>query len=153
MFQLLSTSRAIYDTLKIEACPELYAQVYLFKFDLGSPQRLRSSWLNDECLAAELVRRFKVLRRFSLRQLSDEFIRSDLWTAYMMVLESDGLNEKQLARAEVGPCLFEFICCRLRNEFHEHRRPLASEINSLALWVLYLTSSARECPVNAERQC
>lgn len=152
VFQLLSTNRAIYEILSTDACPELYARVYLFKFDLGSPQRLRSSWLTDECLATELVHRFQVLRRFSLRQLSEECIRSDLWTAYMMILESDGLNERQLASAEVGPCLLEFIFCRFREECHKYGRPLASEINSLALWVIYLTSSAREFLMETGRQ-
>lgn len=152
LFRLLSTNRAIYNALKVEACPKLYSLVYLCKFDLGPPQRLHSSWLTDECLAAELVHRFQVLRRFSLRQLSDECIRSDLWTAYMMILESDGLNEKQLARAEVGPCLFKFICHRFRHESHQYGWPLPSEINSLALWVAYLTSSARKCIINDGRQ-
>lgn len=151
VFQLISTSRTIYNILNINACPELYARVYLFKFDLGSPQRLRSSWLTDECLATELVRRFQVLSRLSLRQLLEEHIRTDLWTVYMMVLESDGLNERQLARAKVGPCLLEFICCRFREECHKYGQPLASEINSLALWVIYLTSSARKCRLNALR--
>ena len=153
VLQLLLTSHAIYDVLRPGSCPQLYARVYLCKFDLGSPQRLRTSWLNDICLTAELIRRFHVLRRISLRQFSEEHVRTDLWTAYLMVLESDGLNEEQLAKAGVVPYLFAFIRSRFHEEYRNYGWPVINEVNSLALWLAYLTSSAGGCVLVVETRC
>lgn len=141
VLQLLLISRTIYNALNIHTCPELYAQLFDFYFTLVPRVRLRASSPTDVSLAAELVQRFHVLRRIRLGEFSEQYIRTDLWTAYLMVLESDGHNEALLAKAGIAQYAFEFIRRHFREERTRHGSPLMSEVNSLAMWVACLTAS------------
>lgn len=143
VLQLLLLSHAVHDVLKLEACPKLYADVCFVYFDLTFP-RFQVASLSYECLAAELVHRFNVLRRIHLVQFSEQHLRLDLWTAYLMVLDSDGQNETQLAMAGISRFIFEFIRRRLGEEYVKYGRPLVNEVNALALWLACLTTSPRE---------
>jgi hypothetical protein len=141
---LLLLNHAFHNALNLQACPELYARVFGFYFDLGfSGKRIHSSF-SSQCLAAELVRRFYVLRRIRLLDFSEQTIRVDLWTAYLMLLESDGANEKMLAAAGMSGFIVELIKRRLREQYVKYGRPLVNEVNSLALWLACLTVSPRE---------
>ena len=148
VLQLLLINHAFYNDLRLQACPELYAQVFLVYFDEAAAiRRLHASSLTKEGLSAELVRRFTVLRRIRLLQFSEHDLQTDLWTAYVMVLESDGRNETMLSAAGVSRFIFELIRRRFREESVQHGRPLVNEVNSLALWLACLTASSREYSV------
>lgn len=139
-------SRTIHAALNVVASPDLYARFFRIYFDIATPLRkIRLSKLTDVDLAAELVRRFHVLRRIRLGDISDENLRVDLWTMYLMVLESDGRNETQLAWAGLSQYIFEFIRSRFRDEYQTFGCPMVTEVNSLALWLACLTVSSREC--------
>jgi hypothetical protein len=144
VLQLLLINHAFYNDLRLQACPKLYAQVFLVYFDRAAAiRRLHVSTLTEERLAAELVRRFTMLRRIRLLQFSEQDLQTDLWTAYLMVLESDGCNETMLSAAGVSRFTFELIRRRFREECIQHGRPLVNEVNSLALWLACLTASPR----------
>ncbi|KAG1773329.1 hypothetical protein EV702DRAFT_1181102 [Suillus placidus] len=103
VLQLLLCSRNIHDALSLKSCPQLYARVFRSRFDLVA--HLRRSKLASPTttnLALELQRRCAVLRRIRHRHVADHSILPDLWTIYLMLLESDGMNESQLHTAGIA---------------------------------------------------
>ncbi|KAG2361010.1 hypothetical protein BDR07DRAFT_1451788 [Suillus spraguei] len=103
VLQLLLCSRNLHDALSLKSCPQLYARVFRSRFDLVA--HLRRSKLASPTttnLALELQRRCAVLRRIRHRHIADHSILPDLWTIYLMLLESDGMNEFQLHSAGIA---------------------------------------------------
>lgn len=99
----LTLCRAMNNSLSFTNNPHLYARIFEQKYDLAAvSRRMGSGSLPATALAEELRRRSIVLRRFRNQkecQLSNgrtEYLDTMLWTAYLMVLESDGRNERQL---------------------------------------------------------
>lgn len=141
---LLLTNRRIYNSLSISTCPEVYARLFCSKFDTTALLR-RFPSLTTSCFASELVQRCRALRRIRRCCISEPDIQADLWTLYLMILESDGLNEMQLLSAGV----FQFLVLFIRNRFGNgvSRNPTlfqTSIADSLALWLLWFTISRRE---------
>ncbi|KAG1725794.1 uncharacterized protein EDB91DRAFT_1061970 [Suillus paluster] len=114
VLQLLLCSRRMHDALSLKSCPQLYARVFRTRFDLVA--HLRRSKLAPPTttnLALELQRRCTVLQRIRQHRVTDHNTLPDLWTIYLMLLESDGMNESQLHSAGIAqyirillePCL------------------------------------------------
>jgi hypothetical protein len=144
-------SRTIHKKLNPRDCPGLYADVFYVYFDTAL-QRVLYQPLTADRLAPELVHRFHVLRRIRLLKFSEQHLRIDLWTVYLMVLEGGGRNEAQLAMAGISRFIFTLIRHRFGEEYARYGRPLMNEINALALWLACLTTSPREhstglCPM------
>ncbi|KAG1859652.1 hypothetical protein F4604DRAFT_1588851 [Suillus subluteus] len=102
VLQLLLCSRNLHDALSLKSCPQLYARVFRSRFDLVA--HLRRSKLASPTttnLALELQRRCAVLRRIRHRHVADHIL-PDLWMIYLMLLESDGMNESQLHSAGIA---------------------------------------------------
>lgn len=94
---LLCTSKALHRTLAFAANAHLYAAIFRAKFDAGRiDDRLGPRWSSAPCLAAELRKRFHALARIAASDVAGLHAREDAWTAYLMMLESDGKNEAQL---------------------------------------------------------
>lgn len=146
LLQWFLISRTIWNALRPDANPVLFAELFQFYFDLDAPRRkFRSSGLNAFCLSAEMIQRFRILRRIRDQNYADEEqIRDNLWTAYMMLLESDGLNEKHLRMAGISDYTCELIQHRFGAEYESYSLPLNNEINSLALWLTCLTATSGE---------
>jgi hypothetical protein len=107
--------------------------------------------LTSSSLSAELVRRYGMLRHVRLGQVpSQVLLAQDLFTAYMMILESDGLNEKQLEEVHFS----EYATTIVRNRLSRSgaKDLLAEGIDSLAMWTMWLTLSPREY-INFFRCC
>ncbi|KAF8125639.1 hypothetical protein EV363DRAFT_1175715 [Boletus edulis] len=124
LLHLLLTCRHIYRLLSFESCPQLYARLFLEKFDLdGHARRERHGTRTTSCLAAQLRMRRRVLRRICLSQVDEQHIRGDLWTTYLMLLESDTLNERQLRTAGVGEWVLRVLreCCSQANRESDGR--------------------------------
>lgn len=103
LLQLLLSCQHTHRLLSIDSCPQLYARIFREKFDLnGHYRRDRHCTRTTSCLASALRVRRRVLRRIRLSQVIHQYIREDLWTTYLMLLESDGLNELQLHTAGIG---------------------------------------------------
>lgn len=103
IFQLLLTSRTLYRLLSIRTCPQLYADIFRVTFDLPAYLRKSGQYARTTSyLAKELQRRAGLLRRIRLRQVVNEHLHSDLWGTYLMLLESDSLNEMHLHSAGVS---------------------------------------------------
>ncbi|KII90071.1 hypothetical protein PLICRDRAFT_53178 [Plicaturopsis crispa FD-325 SS-3] len=131
----------MHDALSLSASPELYAQIYQLKFDLSATFRRthdsRAS-LTPPCLANELVKRCQLLRRIRLKDWGSDTVAADLWTAYLMIMESDGLNESQLIAARFPRFISEFALRHLRSNCYQRR---TSDIDSLAVWLYWFTLS------------
>ncbi|KDQ55953.1 hypothetical protein JAAARDRAFT_36742 [Jaapia argillacea MUCL 33604] len=110
----LLTCRKLHSSLSVASNPHLYARIFCFKFD-GEPalRRLGSSGAASPALAHELERRCFYLKRIRARldcttsnngsQYLDKRYDQEqdplhhiLWMSYMMMIENDGKNERQL---------------------------------------------------------
>lgn len=137
ILHLLLSSRTIYHQLCMHCNPHLYAQVFRIIFDVPF-HRLRIP--PDSALAAELSQRFRLIRRIQRCDYSNDVLRQDLWTAYGMVLENEGLNVAHLK--SVG--LSGFLDGLVRKSITEGvANDDAIECMGLAIWLLALTMTRR----------
>lgn len=136
LLQLLLSCRHIHRLLSIESCPQLYARIFREKFDLSGHYRRQGQCTSTtSCLASELRVRRRVLRRIRLSQVLSRHIQADLWTTYLMLLESDGLNELQLQTAGVGDWVLRVLreCHSASSETDGHVLALAVSVACLVL--------------------
>ncbi|KAI0049022.1 hypothetical protein FA95DRAFT_1489902 [Auriscalpium vulgare] len=108
LLPLLLVSRRFAAALSSASNPSLYAAIFAVKFDTTAlKRRLGASAVAPQKLAAELERRCTLLRRIRARTdcyvgktpLSEDDagrMHEMLWMAYLMMLENDGVNERQL---------------------------------------------------------
>ena len=154
---LLTLSRSIHSALSIQSNPHLYARIFAHKFDLAPAiRRLGADSIPASALGEELQRRCMLLKRMRARldskfnplnrhqKASDALLTSILLMSYLMMLENDGRNERQLRDyAKVDEWLKEFW-------FDPHGASLAMgsvradawpdnhERMSLAMWLFWL---------------
>ncbi|KAF5379763.1 hypothetical protein D9615_005748 [Tricholomella constricta] len=130
-------SRHVHMSTSVQNNSRLYARIFRFKFDYAAPaRRLSERWLTTRCLAQELIARFSALRRIRGRR---EFRPEDLWSAYIMMSESDGKNESQLLDwADLKGYLEILIVARMRLAM-----PWNSDVmsTSLLVWLSWMTTS------------
>ncbi|KAI0031790.1 hypothetical protein K488DRAFT_51318 [Vararia minispora EC-137] len=158
LLSLLLVNRRLESTLSIRATPHLYSRIFALKFDhMSHIRRLGSDRTKVRHLAEELRRRFTVLRR--IRDglgclLGDGQVPSEediavlheiLWTAYVMMLESDDINERQLREyAHMHPWLYSFwfhpsgASWAIRAA-HEDNWAASHDLASFALWIFWLS--------------
>ncbi|KDQ55950.1 hypothetical protein JAAARDRAFT_208208 [Jaapia argillacea MUCL 33604] len=137
VLHLSLTSRTLWTMLSRQTCPQLYARIYRAKFDIAAPARRRiSAFFTTTCLADELVERFRVLRRIHHREVTPT-VENDLWKVYMMMLEDDGMNERQLIAAGILPYVSELIASGGTSKI-----PGFTDVAySLVVWISWLTVS------------
>ncbi|KIJ60890.1 hypothetical protein HYDPIDRAFT_28829 [Hydnomerulius pinastri MD-312] len=138
LLQLMLSSRTLHRLLSIRTCPQLYARIFRAQFDLkGHYRRSQQHAKTTSCLASELQERRRVLRRIRLGQIVAHHLLDDLWMVYLMLLESDALNETHLHAAGVGGWVLRVI--------QEHQARAGGEIDeqvlSLAISVACLVLS------------
>ncbi|KAJ6463537.1 hypothetical protein C8R45DRAFT_1026087 [Mycena sanguinolenta] len=130
---LLSTCRAIYNSLNIRSSPHLYAAIFKLKY-AGS---IASGQHTDSSLAAELIRRCAALRRCHRLDLSLPNLRQDLWTLLWMIVEE-------------GRCIplveahFSLFIVELARYYLGEFIPRRAEIESLVIWLLCLGLSRQD---------
>ncbi|KAI0791033.1 hypothetical protein C8Q75DRAFT_86094 [Abortiporus biennis] len=109
LLSLLTLNHTVHAALSLKNNPRLYAQIFALNFDINAAiRRLGADRINATTLSEELVRRCTLLSRFRSRvdgKLTEsgelvegqgDMIDSMLWMAYLMMLENDGYNERQL---------------------------------------------------------
>lgn len=147
---LLALNRATHDALAFQNNPHLYARIFAEKYDTAAAcRRLGAAQLPATALAEELQRRSLVLKRIRARTdtiapAADKHLGRILWTAYLMVLENDGKNERQLLEyAHMNEWLKEYLfdphgasnffeTIRVADKWIDN-----SEQMSLALWLFW----------------
>ncbi|KIL64648.1 hypothetical protein M378DRAFT_78064 [Amanita muscaria Koide BX008] len=101
---LICLNRHCYTQLSVAYNYHLYARIFHAKFDIAAPmRRFGPQKLGPEVLALELQRRCFYLKRLRAQedarftQISDDKLLQDLlFHMYLMMLENDGKNERQL---------------------------------------------------------
>ncbi|KAI0742868.1 hypothetical protein C8Q80DRAFT_1191188 [Daedaleopsis nitida] len=154
---LLSIDRRTHDALSMSANPYLWSRIFLYKFDVASSARrleeqgkaVNAPEMCDElklrCILLKRIRRRtdSIATSYNLSPTHRDSLRSILWMAYLMMLENEGKNDKQLREyAGFDAWLKEFL-------FHPSGASLAAwsvredlwppndERSALALWLFW----------------
>ncbi|KAG6910382.1 hypothetical protein DXG01_011097 [Tephrocybe rancida] len=160
LIPLLLISRSIYSRLSIHLNHHLYARIYAFKFDVKPIiRRLGPESTTAYILSKELPRRFQHLKRIRghLHCLvqdgdadDDPMLTDMILSAYSLMLENEGMNEKQLRDyAKIDSWLKDYW-------FHEHgasRVPHYLRVEdwlpenhsrSMAMWLLWFLFNEKD---------
>lgn len=147
LLALLSTSRKLYDVLSFTKNKQLWADIFKFKFDTdAAARRLSARWSTSKCLAEEGRKRFAAMRRIrhEYNAVTEQHHLSDLWTAYLMLLENDGRNESQLVEwSDIRRFLYHVIIYRARTpQGSSSLWFVDTEGTALTVWLLWMTANA-----------
>ena len=123
ILRLLLTSSYIYQSLHLHAAPHVFAQVFYTKFDTAALSRRYSSLLTQSLLAEELSNRCRLLRRARRMDFSSINLTRDLWAAFWLIVESDGLNEQQLFNSNFPEFILRLAYNKLQDSQTADRRP------------------------------
>lgn len=150
LLSLLLSCRSIHRALSPDANPHLCARIFEHKFDISAAiRRLGPQIATPFILAKELRKRFVYLKRIRawtasrIRTSDHSQIGELLWLAYLMMLENDGKNVKQLREyAGMEQWLMEYWfdddgASLPSKVLSEDGWPLDNEHNSLAMWLFW----------------
>lgn len=140
---LLCTSPTLYHSLCVRSCPHLYADIFRSRFDVRAISRRFKFQVTDSALARELVLRCKMLQRVRGRSFLSSELRQDLWTAFWMAQESDGLNELQLRHVGLPEYLLDIVKSWDENDIL-CEGVTGHELGSLVIWLLCFTLTRRK---------
>ncbi|KAG1740669.1 hypothetical protein EDB19DRAFT_1708301 [Suillus lakei] len=154
LLPLLLSCRSIYRALSLDANLHLCARIFEHQFDLSAAiRRLGHQIATPDVLSKELRKRFVYLKRIRARtdsricasDTSNPSILSELlWLAYLMMLENDGKNVKQLREyAGMERWLMEYWfddegASLASKTLSKDEWPLDNEHNSLAMWLFWI---------------
>ncbi|KAI0830278.1 hypothetical protein BC628DRAFT_1313421 [Trametes gibbosa] len=137
---LLAVDRRTHSALSMSSNPFLWSRIFAFKFDSPSAfQRLSSRLITPQEICEELKLRCALLKRirrrtdslatsYSLSPTHRDALRSILYTAYLMMLENEGKNDRQLREyAGFDVWLKDFL-------FHPSGASLAASSIKVDLW-------------------
>ncbi len=118
------------------------------KFDIEAPlRRLGEEQLRSSVLADELRKRCEALKRIRQLEIAGPNTPSDLWLAYLMFLEHDDKNARQLIDwANIRSFVMHYVQARLyENSQENHGWPVENDSNALAVWILWHASDEGMC--------
>lgn len=147
LLALVSTSRAVYDVLSFTSNKHLWAEIFTVKFDTeAAARRLSPRWATSQCRAEECKKRLATMKRIRRGTMDELHHLSDLWTAYLMLLESDGRNESQLIEwCDIRRFLYSAISYRASApQGSLSLWFIDTEGTALVLCLLWMTASAGE---------
>ena len=136
--RLLLSSSYIYESLHLHAAPHVFAQIFQSKFDSAALFRRYSTSLTQSLLAEELSNRCRLLRRARRMDFSPVHLTQDLWAALCLIVESDGLNERQLLNSNFPAFILRLAFNHLQEA--PDRRPVDQHI---IVWLLSLALPRR----------
>ncbi|RPD55503.1 hypothetical protein L226DRAFT_574533 [Lentinus tigrinus ALCF2SS1-7] len=132
---LLSAHSHLYSLLSITRNAHLYARIFRAKFDYHAAQRRFSQHASYSlALARQLVRNCQSLQRIRRGHLCVD----DLYRAFALCLENDGMNAAQLAWAGLPDLIERYVLNRLwHGRDRSHNWPPESRENAFALWLYW----------------
>ena len=162
---LLSVDRRTHAALSIGTNHYLWSRVFAAKFDLASPLRRLAACgrtVSPADICEELKLRCALLRAvrgrtharatsYALSPTHRDALRAVLWMAYLMLLENDGKNERQLREyAGFDGWLKEFLfdptgAALAAWSVGQDLWPPSDERVSLALWLFWYMLKPGEC--------
>ena len=146
---ILLVCRRFNALLNRQANPRLYARVFRSKFDTAAIQRrFGNEAVSSVNLAAELSRRCTILKRIRASvqngRLVDDELSENLWLAYLMMVENDGLNLHQLKWAQIEPYLALHHAERMLESAVSPGYPPETVDRALALHLVYLLTDPEQ---------
>lgn len=126
-------------------CPDnlsLYGRIFKTTFDTTAPaRRYGPHILRSENLKSQLFHNWRALKH--IRASDYRTLETDFWTCYLLLLEDDGKNCQQVLWAGVPDLADKFV----RTGLHDGsvNWPADSTINSLALWIMWMTLDQGRC--------
>lgn len=138
---LSRTCRSLNRSLALNQNWALLADIFCLKFDtLAASRRFPHSYLSVTHYALELKRRFNALKRIKAGVMDEATLLDDLWVAYLLMLENDGLNAEQLNWADLTTYLYDLL-----GTYTSSTSLLKDpKIMSLVVWLIWLTSTYGE---------
>lgn len=137
--------RAAYHTLTENSAP-LYFNIFSDIFDVFHPLNRLGTAVVQEYAKDELKRRFTALKILRRGDLDDPHLTEAFWIAYMMFKDSSQgqKNVKHLLATGIRDLLNSFLRQYLyRGSETNHGWPIPNEQNSLAVALLWLSTSLR----------
>ncbi|KAH8079828.1 hypothetical protein BXZ70DRAFT_901552 [Cristinia sonorae] len=155
LLPLLSVNRKISSLLSASANPHLYARIFHHLFDTeAAARRMKPKDLSTVAMCEELQRRCILLKRIRDKLDSKyapgsegeekEELSKVLWMSYLMMLENDGKNERQLREyAGIDAWLKQFWfdktgSSRVMYAIRKDEWPANHENVSLGMWLFWL---------------
>ncbi|KAI5119711.1 hypothetical protein M0805_001425 [Coniferiporia weirii] len=121
---------------------DLLASIFKAKFDISAPRRrVGPIAVLSRNLAVQLKRYCITLKRIRAGDVYAATLEEDLWSAYLMMTETDGKNAVQLIEyANLPAFANRFVRARLLENILPSGWPVESTVNSLALWLLWFVT-------------
>ncbi|KAG9309116.1 hypothetical protein JVU11DRAFT_11010 [Chiua virens] len=135
----LSSSKRLYTTLGCTSNNHLYARMFRFCFDSSAPLR-RLGDLNAPGLCIQLRAHYDALKCIRRGNIRADGVLESFRTCFSMLMEDDGKNRCQLNDAGLPDFVDRFVRERLYENCVDGW-PAENQINSLAVWLLWLTST------------
>ena len=134
---LLCAHSLFNNNLSITRNSHLYARIFRAKFDhAAAHRRFPDDAAYSHVLASQLVRNCQTLQRIRRRAI----IVDDLYRAFVLYLENDGLNAAQLSDAGLPDLIERYVLNRLwHGRDRSHNWPTESRENAFALWLFWYT--------------
>ena len=141
LLPLQLTSRHFYRALSIHSNAHLFAALFADRFDVSAvARRLGSCAVQSSAFAFQLIEYCHAIRAIRTGDIYAPGILDTFWTAFVMLIEDDSKNRRILEDAGLPDFVDRFVRERLYED-HILNWPAENAVNSLALWLLWLTTS------------
>ena len=137
LLPLLLLDRETTKFLSFDSNLPLYGRIYVTKFDTKTTtRRLGKERLPPRGMAEELKKRCIHLRAIRSLSFELELIEPAIWTAFVMMLENDGKNERLLLeRAQITHWLRHYWVA-ISNALQGEGWPSNNHFHSICMWLL-----------------
>jgi hypothetical protein len=137
LIPLLLLNRETNQFLSFNSNHYLYARIYAAKFDTKtSTRRLGKGRLTAFGLTAELKKRCMHLRAIRNFSFELELIEPAIWTAFVMMLENDGKNERLLVEYAHITHWLKHYWIAISSALEREGWPSNSLLHSACMWLL-----------------
>ena len=137
LIPLLLLDRKTSKFLSFDSNRPLYARIYATKFDTKTTtRRLGKERLTAHGLAEELKKRCVHLRAIRTLSFELELIEPAIWTAFVMMLENDGKNEKLLLEYAQIAYWLKHYWVTISNALRGEGWPSNTRFHSICMWLL-----------------
>ncbi|KAL4068843.1 hypothetical protein V8B97DRAFT_754883 [Scleroderma yunnanense] len=152
LLPLQLTCKYVHKALSIHTNSHFYASLFTDRFDVSAASRRFGSQAgNSSALVSELMIYSCAIQDIRCGNIHARGVLDAFWIAFKMLTEDDGKNRRALEAAGLPDFVDRFVRERLY-ERDINGWPAESDINSLALWLLWLTSSEERLQAESPAQ-
>ncbi|KAI6097267.1 hypothetical protein EDD16DRAFT_1902612 [Pisolithus croceorrhizus] len=141
LLPLLLTCKHLYGILGTQSNHHIFASHFASHYDFSSAsRRLGPQAAKSRSYASQLLRYSHALSRIRSGNIHADDVVHTFWTSFLMFMEDDGKNRASLEAAGLPDFVDRFVRERLYDG-HRNGWPADNAVNSLALWLLWLTTT------------